>query len=169
MKKNYYHSQANSKINNHMEYIGIGSHKTSTLLLNSIIPSDFTLDPTVANNKKILFINSLKGLTKFTSKYGYLDPNNNFVRIKWDQVSSDYRGFGVDFNEKIEFIIFEGELYKCWLDKEYSTNTFILFQSDSNMCETDESGSDNDNDISIDLVFLSIILFDFVIPMINNI
>ena len=169
-----------------MEYIGSGIHKVHVKILDSIAPGDLVSDISPCNRQKLLFINTLDNLKKFIDKYGYID-DNNIVKIKWGRVALEYYGFGFYFEKQIESIFYKGNTYPLDWENKYSFDKFISFQNnkqnkinkipnelnelnESNESnESKESNESNDhNGGSLDLVLLSIIIFDIVMPTIKD-
>ena len=136
------------RITNKMQ-LGRSTHQISYKEATIISPIELTIDVDHPDCK-VLFIGSVESFDRFTNKYGYIDFDNG-LGIKWNDVSSDFIGFGLGDIIEDRFLTapFNGVDHTSWWDIEYSIDSFILFENDAKGSDSD-SGSDTGSDSNSD-------------------
>ncbi len=96
---------------------------------------DFT-ETSKSEPDKIVRLSSFNSFDDFTKRYGYVkvdDNNKSYIAIRWDDVSSDYKGFYIDkdaevYPERFSVAFFDGEKYTSWWKKDNIRQLVYVFK-----------------------------------------
>lgn len=85
-----------------------------------ILEEDFVDLGDGSNPEKIVRVADHMDFDKFTNDYGYLkDDIKTTIDLEWDKIASDYKGFYIDKDYKMEgrdkMTFFEGTKYTSWM------------------------------------------------------
>lgn len=126
--------------NNH-KYISAISHNDRTYSYyevnpNLINPNDYTKD-VKPNITKILRINDMDTFDMFTNRYAVMYPDGDkfYLRINWDRVSKDFKGFYLDNNNMLKLNRYSYTFYKnkrvtSWMSIEKIPLSVMMFRDD---------------------------------------
>lgn len=132
-------SESDKNDDTKFEYLGtiqiVPIYKIEFISVNEI---DLYKDSTKPNRDKILYINDIEQFDNFTDKYGGIE--NDFIYIKWEEVSKDFKGFGLDTDsgndlyKRFRTAIYKGNEYNSWWEFEYDVDLedVIIFDRKSN-------------------------------------
>ena len=93
-----------------------------------IKPNQLSYDPSIPNQTKILYIDTVENFDLFTNIYGYID--RSLLLIKWEEVAKNFKGFGLNpelFGERFFECPFHGKVEYSWWDNDYYQDGFNRF------------------------------------------